>query len=73
MDEESNPAGVKNVAVEDLGAGSVKLIADGMSVVLGTSAGEEGDLVKSLRTETAAVLRKVESGIAGMMGKAPGK
>ena len=69
MDDECKKDDVKEVAVEDFGAGVVKLIGEGVSVVFGPNAGTGGKLIQTLGGEIASALRKVEAGIADLVKK----
>ena len=73
MNDENKQNDKKEILVEDFGAGLVKLIAEGAAVIFGPNAGNGSNLVQTVRGEIAGAFRKMEAGIADIVGRNDGQ
>ena len=64
---------VRDVQVEDFGAGVVRLIVGGVSGVLSVKGTGSCDFCAAVGRDLGGVLRRVEAGLAGLMRGREGK
>jgi len=66
---ENEDAGrMKEIPVEDFGSGVVKLLIGGLSGVLAARGAGSRGVCATVGHDLGGVLRKIESGLAGLMG-----